>query len=82
VDLIGYHSNLNSISVLEDESRTTKSRREKGGLAEFDNSDLLNVDEWTRLSGLLDWHPARSWDVHLHLEFGDRCPAGKVVVRD
>jgi hypothetical protein len=45
---------MNSLSVLDDESRTTKSRREKGGLAEFDNSEFLDVGEWTRLSGLLD----------------------------
>jgi hypothetical protein len=29
--LFGYHSNLNPLSVLDDESPTTKNRREKGG---------------------------------------------------
>jgi hypothetical protein len=31
MELLGYHSNLNLFSVLDDESPTTKSRREKGG---------------------------------------------------
>jgi hypothetical protein len=82
VELLGYYSNLNPLSVLDDESRITKSRREKRGLAEFDNSELVDVCEWTRLSGLLDWHLRRSWDAHVHLEFGDRFPVGKVAVRD
>jgi hypothetical protein len=56
--------------------------RGNGGLAEFDNSELLDVCEWTPLSGLLDWHFRRSWHVHVHLEFGDRFPVGKVAVRD
>jgi hypothetical protein len=49
---------------------------------EFDNSELLNAREWTRLSGLLDWHLRRSWDVHVHLKFGDRFLVGKVAVQD
>jgi hypothetical protein len=31
MELLGYHSNLNRLSVLDDESPTTKSWREKGG---------------------------------------------------
>jgi hypothetical protein len=53
-----------------------------GGFAEFDNSELLDVCEWTRLSSMLDWHVRRSWDVQVHLEFGDRFPVGRVAVRD
>jgi hypothetical protein len=30
MELLGYHSNLNPLSVLDDESPTTKIRREKG----------------------------------------------------
>jgi hypothetical protein len=82
VELLGYHSNLNPFSVFDDESWTTKSRREKGGLAEFDNSELLDVCEWTGLSGLIDWHLRRSWHAHVHLKFGGRFPVGKVAVRD
>jgi hypothetical protein len=42
MDVLGYHSNLNPLSVLEDESPTTKSGREKEG---SDNSELLDVCE-------------------------------------
>jgi hypothetical protein len=45
VELLGCHSNLDPLSVLEDELQTIKSRHEKGGLAEFDNSELLDVCE-------------------------------------
>jgi hypothetical protein len=31
MELFGYHSNLNALSALDDESPTTESRREKGG---------------------------------------------------
>jgi hypothetical protein len=48
MELLGYHSNLNPLSVLDDESPGN------GDLAEFDNSKLLDVCEWTRISGLLD----------------------------
>jgi hypothetical protein len=78
MDLLGYHSNLNPRSVLDDESPTTKSGGKKGG---FGNSELLDVCEWTRLSSLLDWHLRQSWEVHVHLEFGDLFPVGKVAVR-
>jgi hypothetical protein len=77
MELLGYHSNLNPLTVLDEKSPTTKGRREKGG---FDDSELLDVGEWARRSGLLDWHLRRSWDVHVHLEFGDRFPVGKVAV--
>jgi hypothetical protein len=32
MELLGYHSNLNRLSVLDDESPTTKSQRKKGGV--------------------------------------------------
>jgi hypothetical protein len=57
MNLLGSPSNLNPLSVLDDESPTIKSGREKGG---FNNSELLDVCEWTRLPGLLDWHLRRS----------------------
>jgi hypothetical protein len=84
VELLGYHSNPNPLSTLGDKSPTAKSDEMpgNGGLAEFDNSELLGVCEWTRLSGLLDWHLRRSWDIYVYLEFGDRFPVGKVTVRD
>jgi hypothetical protein len=80
MELLGYHSNLNPLSVLDDESPDETPGN--GGLAEFDNSELLDVCEWTRLSDLPDSHLRRSWNVHVHLEFCDRFPAGKVAVRD
>jgi hypothetical protein len=75
MELLSYRSNLNPLSVLGDESPTTKGRREKGGF-------IRPLDPVQREShqGLLDWHLRRSWDVHL--EFGDRFPIGKVAVRD
>jgi hypothetical protein len=78
MEFIGYHSNLNPFSVLGDGSQTTKAAVRR----EFDNSELLNVCEWNRLSGLLDWHLRRGWDVHIHLKFGGRFPVGKAAVRD
>jgi hypothetical protein len=66
---LGYHSNLNPISVLDDESPTTKSRREKGGFIR--RLELVQGDSH---QGLLDWHLRRSWDVDVHLEFGHRFP--------
>jgi hypothetical protein len=77
MEFLGYHSNLNPLSVLDDESPTTKSRREKGGFIR-----PLELAQGESDQGLLDWHLRRSWDVHLHLEFGDRFPVGKVAVRD
>jgi hypothetical protein len=74
---LGYHSNLNPLSVLDDESPTTKSRREKGGFIR-----LLEPVQGESHQGLLGWHLRRSWDLHVHLEFGDRFPVGKVAVRD
>jgi hypothetical protein len=77
MELLGYHSNLNRLSVLDNESPTTKSRREKGGF-------ILPLEpvQGESHQGLLDWHLRRSWDVQVHLEFGDRFPVGKVVVQD
>jgi hypothetical protein len=75
--LLGYHSNLNPLSVLDNESPTTKSRREKGG-----SIPPLQPVQGESHQGLLDWHLRRSWDVHLHLEFGGCFPVGKVAVRD
>jgi hypothetical protein len=77
MELLGYHSNLNPLSVLDDESPTIKSRREKG---DFIRS--LAPIQGDSHEGLLDWYLRRSWDVHVHLEFGDRFPIGKVAVRD
>jgi hypothetical protein len=77
MELLGYHSNLNLLSVLDDESPTTKSRREKGGFIRT----LEPVQEEFH-QGLLDWHLRRSWEVHVHLEFGDHFPVGKVAARD
>jgi hypothetical protein len=73
--LLGYHSNMNPVSVLDDESPTTKSRREKGGFIR-----PLEPTQGNSRQSLLDWHLRRSWDVHL--EFGDHFPVGKVAVRD
>jgi hypothetical protein len=77
MELLGYHSNLNLLSVLDDESPTTQGRREKGGLIR-----PLEPVQPESHQGLLDWHLRRSWDVPVHLEFGDRFPVGKVAVRD
>jgi hypothetical protein len=77
MELLGYHSNLNPLSVLDDESPTTKGRREKGGFIR-----PLEAVQGDSHQGLLDWHLRRSWDVHVHLEFSDRLPVGKVAVRD
>jgi hypothetical protein len=77
MELLGYHSNLNSLSVLDHESPTTKSRRKKGGLIR-----PLEPVQGESHQGLLDWHLKQNWDVHVHLEFGDRFPVGKVAVRD
>jgi hypothetical protein len=77
MQLLGYHSNLNCLSVLNDESPTTKSRREKGGFIR-----PLETVQGESHQGPLDWHLRRSWDVRIHLEFGDRFPVGKVAVRD
>jgi hypothetical protein len=77
MELLDYHSNLNPLSVLDNESPTTKSRREKGGLIR-----PLEPVQGEFHQGLLDWHLSRSWGVHVHLEFGDRFPVGKVAVRD
>jgi hypothetical protein len=77
MQLLGYHSNLNPLSVLDDESPTTKSRRENGGFIR----PLDPVQEESH-QGLLGRQRRRSWDVHIHLEFGDRFLVGKVAVRD
>jgi hypothetical protein len=77
MELLGYHSNPNTLSVLDDEPPTTKSWREKGGFI-----CPLEPVQGEPHQGLLDWHLRRSWDVHAHLEFGDRFPVGKVAVRD
>jgi hypothetical protein len=77
MELLRYRSNLNPLSVLEDELPTTKSRRKKGGFIR-----PLEPVQGESHHGLLDWHLRRSWDVHVHLEFGDRFPVGKVAVRD
>jgi hypothetical protein len=77
MELFGSHSNLNPLSVLDDESPTTKSRREEGGFIR-----PLEPVQGGPYQGLLDWHLRQNWDVHDHLEFGDRFPVGKVAVRD
>jgi hypothetical protein len=77
MDLLGYHSNLNPLSVLEDESPITKGRHEKGGFIR-----PLQPVHGESHQDLLDWHLRRSWDVHVHLDFDDRFPVGKVAVRD
>jgi hypothetical protein len=77
MELLDYHSNLNTLSVLDNESPTTKSRREKGGFVR-----PLEPVPGESHQGLLDWHLRRSCDVHVHLEFGDRFPIGKVAARD
>jgi hypothetical protein len=77
MEFLGYHSNLNPLSVLDDESPTTKSRREKGGFIR--PSEPVQGESH---QGVLDWQIRWSWDVHVHLEFGDRFPVGKVAVRD
>jgi hypothetical protein len=77
MELLGHHSNLKPLSVLDYESRTTKIRREKGGFIR-----PLDPVQGESHQGLLDWHLSWSWDVHVHLEFGDRFPVGKVAVRD
>jgi hypothetical protein len=76
MELLGYHSNLNPFSVL-DESPTTKSRREQGGFIR-----PLEPVQGDSHQCLLNWYLRRSWDIHVHLEFGDRFPVGKVAVRD
>jgi hypothetical protein len=75
MEFLGDHSNLNPLSVLADESPITESRRKKGGF----------IRPWEPVQreshqGMLDWHLRRSWDIHVHLEFGDHFPVGKVVV--
>jgi hypothetical protein len=77
MELLGYYSNLNPLSVLDDESLTTKSRREKGGFIR-----PLEPVQGEFHQCLFDWHLRRGWDAHFHLEFGDRFPVGKVAVRD
>jgi hypothetical protein len=77
MELLGYHSNLNPLSVLDYESPTIKSRREKGGFIH-----PLEPVQGEPHQGPFDWHLRRSWDVHFHLEFGDRFPFGTVAVRD
>jgi hypothetical protein len=74
MELPGYHSNLNPLSVLDDESPITK-RGEKGGFIR-----PLEPVQRESHQGLLDWHLRRSWDVYVHLEFGGRFPVGKVAV--
>jgi hypothetical protein len=76
MELLGYHSNLNPLSALDDESPTTKGRRENGGF-----TGPLEPVQGESHQGLLDWHLRRSWDVNVHLEFGDCFPVGKVAVR-
>jgi hypothetical protein len=73
----GYHSNLNPLSVLDDESPTTESRRKKGGFIR-----PLEPVQGEFHQGLLDWHLRRNWDVDVDLDFGDRFHVGKVTVRD
>jgi hypothetical protein len=51
MELFGDHSNLNPLSVLDRAPDETPGNE---GLAEFDNSELLDVCEWARFSGLLD----------------------------
>jgi hypothetical protein len=77
MELLGYHSNLNALSVLDDESSTTKSRRENGGLIR-----PLEPVQGESHQGVLNWQIRRDWDVHVHLEFSGRFPVGKVAVRD
>jgi hypothetical protein len=77
MELLGYHSNLSSLSVLDDEAPTTKSRSEKGGFIR-----PLEPVQGESHQGLLDWHLRRSWDVRVHLEFGGRFLVGKVALRD
>jgi hypothetical protein len=77
MELLGYHSNLNRLSVLDDESPTTKSRCEKGGFIR-----PLEPVQGKFHQGLLDWHLRQSWDFHVHLEFSNRFPVRKVTVRD
>jgi hypothetical protein len=77
MELLAYHSNLNPLSVLDDESPITKSRCEKGGFIR-----PLELVQGESHQGLLDWHLRARWDAHVHLEFGDHFPVGKVTVRD
>jgi hypothetical protein len=77
MELLRYHSNLNPLSVLDDEPPTTKSRCEKGGFIR-----PLELVQGGCPQDLLDWHLRRSWDVQVHLEFGDRFLVGKVAVQD
>jgi hypothetical protein len=77
MELLGHHSNLNPLLVLNDESPTTKSGRQKGGFIR-----PLEPVQQDSHQGLLDWHLRRSWDVHIYLEFGGRFPVKKVAVRD
>jgi hypothetical protein len=77
MELLGYHSNLNPLSVFDDESPKTKGRRENGGFIR-----PLEPVQGEFHQGLLDWHLRRSWDVHVHLEFGDRFPVRKVTIQD
>jgi hypothetical protein len=72
MELLGYHSNLNALSVLDDESPTTKNRCEKGGFTR-----PLELVQGESHQNLLDWHLRKSWDFHIHLELGDRFPVGK-----
>jgi hypothetical protein len=77
MELLGYQSNLNPLSILDDESPTTKSPREKGGFIR-----PLEPVQGESHQGLLDWHLRRSWDVHVHLELSDCFPVRKVSVRE
>jgi hypothetical protein len=75
MEFFGYHSNLNPLSVLDNESPTTKSRSEKGGFIRS-----LEPVQGESHQGLPDWHLKRSWDVRVHLKFGDRFPVGEMAV--
>jgi hypothetical protein len=77
MEFLGYHSNLITLSVLNDESPTAKIRREKGGFIH-----PLEPVQGESHQGLVNWHLRWSWEVHVHLEFGDRFPVGKVAVRN
>jgi hypothetical protein len=55
MELLGYYSNLNPLSVLDDESPKTKSRREKG-----DFIRPLEPVQGEFHQVLLDWHLGRS----------------------
>jgi hypothetical protein len=77
MERLGYHSNLNPLSVLDHESPIAKIPGEKGGFIR-----PLEPVQGGSHQDLLDWHLRRSWDVHVQLEFGNRFPLGKVAVQD